>query len=135
MKILARAEALRIERACNIIEALNNNVSLFESFDVEAVRRSKFQLALTQVVTKIRRISPRYTRFTDELGLKCHEGTTFVNIVRNVFHPNVDYEDINANAEDERELASELQFLVATDLEPGTVNKFTSDDSIGGDSS
>ena len=37
--------------------------------------------------------------------------------------------------DDKKELASELQFLFATDLNRGTVNKYTSSDSIGGDSS
>ena len=47
VKILASAEALTIERACKIIEMLNNNVSLFESFDGEAVHRSESLLVLT----------------------------------------------------------------------------------------
>ena len=45
------------------------------------------------------------------------------------------YKDINVNAEDERELVSELQFLFLIDLQPGTVNEYTSDNSIGSDSS
>ena len=50
MKLLTSAESLNIERVCKIIKTLNNKVSLFESFDVEAVCRSEFLLALTQVV-------------------------------------------------------------------------------------
>jgi hypothetical protein len=47
VEVLARAETLGIGRACKIFEILNNDVSLFENFDVEAVRKSKFLLALT----------------------------------------------------------------------------------------
>ena len=83
VKVLTRVETLNIERACNIIETLNNDISLLEKFDVEAVSISEFLLALTKVVAKIRRTSPRYTQFSGELGLKCCEGTTIVKIVRN----------------------------------------------------
>ena len=108
VNVLVSTEALNIERACNIIEALNNSVSLFASFGVKAVCKNEFLLALTQVVTKARRTSPRYIRFPDELGLKCHEDTTLMNVVRILCHPNIDYEDSNASAESERALASEL---------------------------
>jgi hypothetical protein len=37
VKVLVYAEAINIERACNIIKTLNKNVNLFENFDVEAV--------------------------------------------------------------------------------------------------
>ena len=112
VNVLVSTEALNIERACNIIEALNNSVSLFASFGVKAVCKNEFLLALTQVVTQIQIISPRYTQFLNELGLKCCKGTTLVNTVCNLLHPNVDYEDTNVNAEDERALASELHFFI-----------------------
>ena len=55
VRVLAYAEGLNIERACSIIKMLNNNVNLFKSFYIKAVRRSKCMLVLVQVVTKIQR--------------------------------------------------------------------------------
>ena len=52
VKVLVSAEALHIERACNILKMLNNHSSLIESLDKKAVHRSEFLLTLAQVVDK-----------------------------------------------------------------------------------
>ena len=62
VKILLTTEALNVERAYNIIKMLNSNISLIKSIDAKAGRRSEFLLDLTQVVVKIRRVPPKYTR-------------------------------------------------------------------------
>ena len=61
VKVLIRAEVLNIEKMCSAIKMLNTNVSLFKRFDVEVGCVSKLQLAFTQVVTKIERISTKYS--------------------------------------------------------------------------
>jgi hypothetical protein len=49
----------------------------------------------------------------------------------NLFHPHIDYEDANANVEDEKELASQLECLFGTHLNTGSVNDYSFNASVG----